>query len=818
MPSQPHSEPRRYPRPSEIVALEIEIARVTGRIRHKSLVRDVASMLLALFILNSFVCAALLFWLQPMFARMVLPLLGGSPAVWITALVFYQATLLAGYAYAHGSLQLLGIRRQAWLHIVFLVLPFSFLPILVPADAVPPSDRNPTFWLLGLLGVGVGMPFFVLATSSPILQRWFSATSHGSASDPYLLYAASNAGSVIALLAYPFMIEPLLTLQEQSWWWSRGYAVAATLSVVCAIIALCHSGAETQRNRTLGPPIPTPGSTETITEPTSVNPRSAFLSLNAMHEPRPDWWQRGFWLLLAFIPCSLMLSTTTFVTTDLASVPLLWITPLTLYLLSFILVFSRIRMLPHAWMARVFPVFACAMTIILTTRSAEPLVLIMGINFIAFFLAAMVCHHGLAATRPPPRYLTEFYLFLSIGGVLGGIFNALIAPFVFTQVAEYPIGLTMACVFGLLGADRARYRAITTADFIIPVGLACLASALLLGLRQGQIELPETNAFLRALLLGIPTALCFLAVRRPVRFGLGLGAILLVGYWSDSGEGRVVHAERSFYGVHRVTTDQEQRFYRLLHGNTFHGMQNRDPALRNEPLAYYHRHGPVGQVFEAIQHFPNNRIAVVGLGVGSLAAYARADEHWDFYEIDPAVERIARDTNYFSFLRNSAGAINVILGDARLSLQNAPDAAYGLIILDAYSSDAVPVHLLTREAIQLYRDKLAAGGFLAFHISNVHLALAPLVANLAHDAGLVHRVQEDAFVSPSEFSDGRFPSQWLLMAETEDALAPLPLDLRWEQIPRQDKVRIWTDDYSSLIDILHWRLTSVPNWLPGHYR
>jgi spermidine synthase len=782
-------------------------------------------MLLALFILNSFVCAALLFWLQPMFARMVLPLLGGSPAVWITALLFYQAALLAGYTYAHGSLQLLGIRRQAWLHIGLLAVPFLFLPILVPADAVPPSERNPTLWLLGLLGMGVGMPFFVIATSSPILQRWFSATSHGSAADPYLLYAASNAGSVIALLAYPFWIEPMLTLEEQSRWWSRGYALAAALSVTCAIVALYHTGARTHRNRTTnhtespGPPTLAPGSTQRMTEETYRDRDGALLEeFNALNVPRPDWWQRGFWLLLAFIPCSLMLSTTTFVTTDLASVPLLWIIPLTLYLLSFILVFSRVRLLPHSWMARVLPVFACAMTIILTTRSTEPLVLIMGISFIAFFLVAMVCHHGLAATRPPSRFLTEFYLCLSIGGVLGGVFNALISPFVFTQVAEYPIGLTLACVFGLLGTERARYQAIHRADFAIPVAIGCLASLLLLALRQGQFELPETQAFLRALLLGIPTALCFLAVRRPVRFGLGLGAILLVGYWSDSGEGRVLHAERSFYGVHRVTTDQEQRFYRLLHGNTFHGMQSRDPAQRDEPLAYYHRHGPVGQLFEAIQQFPNNRIAVVGLGIGSLAAYAHPDEHWDFYEIDPAVERIARDTNYFSFLQDSAGAINVILGDARLSLQSAPDAAYGLIILDAYSSDAVPVHLLTREAIQLYRDKLAPGGLLAFHISNVHLALAPLVANLAHDAGLVHRVREDAFVSPSEFSDGRFPSQWLLMAETEDALAPLPLDLRWEQIPRQDKIRIWTDNYSSLLDLLHWRPTSLPNWLPGHYR
>jgi hypothetical protein len=431
----------------------------------------------------------------------------------------------------------------------------------------------------------------------------------------------------------------------------------------------------------------------------------------------------------------------------------------------------------------------------------------------------MACHHSLAATRPHPQYLTEFYLFLSIGGLLGGVFNALVAPFVFTQVAEFPIALTFACVFGLLGNHPARYQAVNRADFVIPIAIGCLTALLLLAShRTFQIEQPETKALIRTLLLGIPTVLCFLASRHPVRFGLGLGAILLVGYGSDSGAGRVVYAERSFYGVHRVTTDREQRFYRLLHGNTFHGMQSRDPEQREEPLAYYHRNGPIGQVFDAIPRVPNDRIAMVGLGVGSLAAYGRPNERWDFYEIDPAVVRIARNPRFFTFLEDSAASIEVILGDARLQLQNAPDAAYRLIVLDAYSSDAIPVHLLTREALQLYRQKLAPGGLLAFHISNVHLDLAPVAAQLAWDAGWVHRLRDDPFASPREFAEGLFPSRWLLMAETETALASLQYDLRWEQIPPSDTLRVWTDNHSSLIDILHWRPATLPNWLPSHYR
>jgi spermidine synthase len=800
--------------------LPVAMRGLKGRIRRT--VDPAQGMLLALFILNSFVCAALLFWLQPMFARMVLPLLGGSPSVWITAMMFYQAALLAGYAYAHGTLKLLGVRRQAWLHLGLLIVPFLFLPIVVPQGWTPPAEADPRLWLIGLLALAIGVPFFVLSTSSPVLQRWFSTTSHGTAPDPYVLYAASNAGSVLALLSYPLWLEPNLTLDQQSQWWSRGYALAVGFSVLCAVVAIRHS-TRAAAPIPAGEQMPTtpPGNPEVrpLSGACSRHVESSGLEPSGPEGVQPTWRLRGLWLLLAFIPCSLMLSTTTFVTTDLASVPLLWIIPLTLYLVSFILVFSRLQLVPQRFTLRAFAIFACAMTIVLTTRSTEPLILIMPISLLTFFLAAMACHHGLAATRPAPQYLTEFYLCLSVGGLLGGIFNALIAPWLFTQIAELPIGLTLACVFGLLGTDRARYLAIQRADFLVPVGIGCLAALFLLGTQPFlQTEQPETRALIRALLLGIPMVLCFLASRRPVRFGLGLGAILLVGYWSDVGAGRVIYAERSFYGVHRVTVDREGRFHRLLHGHTFHGLQSLDPAGRGDPLAYYHRNGPIGHVFAANPRFNNDRIAVVGLGVGSLAAYGRPPEHWDFYEIDPAVERIARDTRLFTFLQNSAASIDVILGDARLSLQKAPDHAYGLIVLDAYSSDAIPVHLLTREAVQLYRSKLAPGGLLAFHISNLHLDLAPVIAALARDAGWLHRLRDDVFASQKEIAEGVLPSRWMLMAESEQGFASLQNDLRWEQVPAAETTRVWTDSHSSLMEVLHWRPTLLPHWLPGHYR
>jgi spermidine synthase len=752
-------------------------------------------MLLALFFFTSFVCAALLFWLQPMFARMVLPMLGGAPAVWTTALVFYQAALLAGYAYAHGSLRVLGVRRQARLHLLVLGVPLLFLPIAVPAGWLPPAESNPVPWLLGLLCLGVGVPFLVLATSSPVLQRWLSTTSHEAARDPYWLYAASNAGSVLALLSYPLFIEPNLTLDQQRWWWSWGYVLAGVLTAACALAAMRGF-----RRAAEFPP-----------ELTAADGPPAV--------PRPTWRTRGFWLLLSLIPCSLMLGTTTFITTDLASVPLLWVIPLTLYLLSFILVFSRVQLVPRGLTDRTLPVFACGMAVVLATRSTEPMALILPLSLGAFFTAAMACHGRLADTRPPPRHLTEFYLWLAAGGLLGGVFNALVAPFLFTRVAEFPLALTLACGLGLLGADRARYRAINAGDLWVPAGIGCLAWLLLQATRYGfESEDFEAKALMRALLFGIPTVLCFMTSRRPARFGLALGALLLVGHWSEGGEGRVVYAERSFFGVHRITTDREERFFRLLHGNTFHGLQSRDPERRGEPLAYYHRRGPMGQVFAAMPRSPGDRIALVGLGIGSLAAYAQPAEVWHCYEIDPAVERIARDTRFFTHLQDSAAHLEVILGDARLSLLQAPDHTYRLIVLDAYGSDAIPVHLLTREALQLYRDKLTPGGLLAFHISNVHLDLAPVLADLARDAGWQHRLHDDAFVAPREVADGRFPSKWLLMAETEAGFGLLLHDLRWEQLPDTGGQRVWTDNYSSLFRVLQRRPVSWPSWLPGQPR
>ncbi len=692
-------------------------------------------------------------------------------------MVFYQATLLAGYAYAHWTFQRLGVRRQAWLHLGILALPFLVFPVAVPEGWLPPTETNPLPWLIMLLLFGVGLPFFAVATSSPVLQRWYSVTAHPSAHDPYFLYAASNLGSVLALLSYPLLIEPNFTLENQSRLWSRGYTLAFLLTALCALTAL----------RRTGNPAPAAATAE-----------------EKSREPPPAWPRRALWLALAAVPCSLMLGVTTFLTTDLASIPLLWVIPLALYLLSFILVFSRKQLLPLALTRRLLPLAAVAMILIFASGATEPLPVIMVVSLAAFFIAAMACHGELAATRPAARHLTVFYLCLSLGGFLGGAFNALLAPFLFNSVAEYPLAFTLACLLGLAGATSLRSLALRPADWLIPAGIGLLAVALF---RAGEAwsETRETEAALRGLLAGAPALLCFLCSRRPLRFSLAVGAVLVAGHTASRDHGQVLHAERSFFGIHRITTDADERYFRLVHGNTFHGKQSRDPARRGEPLAYYHRTGPMGQVFDSIDSFPENRIAMIGLGTGALAAYGRPGEQWRFYEIDPAVARIARDTRHFTYLEDSAADIEIILGDARIMLKQSPDRHYGLIVLDAYSSDAIPVHLLTRESLRLYLDKLAPGGLLAFHISNRHLDLPPLLAALADYAGLYHLFQNDTDLDPEEAAGGKLPSQWVIMAKEEVVLDPFRRDPRWQHLQPDAPPRVWTDSYSSLFEVFRWR-------------
>lgn len=716
-----------------------------------------------LFAGTIFVGAALLFIIEPLFARMILPLLGGSPAVWNTAIVFYQTVLLAGYAYVHFTTRWLSPRRQACAHIVVLLLPLVVLPIAIPGHWTPPTQSNPIPWLLGMMTVAIGLPFFVVATTSPLLQKWFSKTTHPHAGDPYFLYAASNLGSMIGLLSYPFVLEPWLRLKDQSWFWTIGYGGLVALTAACAWRVRSN-----------------------VQPPAEVNARAALSNKRRLR-----------WVLLAAVPSSLMLGVTTHLSTDIAAVPLLWVVPLAVYLVSFILVFARRPVMPHRWMVRALPWVVLPLVVLLCTRTARPLALVMSWHVVALFVVAMVCHGELAKDRPAPEHLTEFYLWLSLGGVLGGAFNALIAPVVFSWVVEYPLALAAGCALapGSNAGDR-RQRLL---DLMLPLAVGVLAANLALLLQSAGVT---SATWLVTLKVAVPVVIALAFVRRPVRFGLTVGVVLLVNAWLPGERQRLLHLERSFFGIHRVMMDATGQRIRLLHGMVVHGVQSLVEGESRLPLSYYHPRGPIGQVFAALP--APRRVGVVGLGAGSLAAYAQPQQQWKYYEIDPAVANIARNTNYFTYLAECRAPLEIVLGDARLTL-GAAQEKYDLLILDAYSSDSVPLHLITREALRVYVDHLTTNGCLAFHISNRYLNLKPIIANLAEDAKLVCLVQSETTIPEADRLKGRQTSTWAVLARAEPDLGPLLTDDRWQRTGLYPFKPLWTDDFASLFSVLRWR-------------
>ena len=716
----------------------------------------------AVFAGTLFLSAALLFCVQPMIARMLLPLLGGAPSVWNACMVFFQALLLAGYLYAHASLRWLGERRQSLLHLALLLAPLPFLPLAVDASAVRAwaGDPDPTLPLLAFLLATVGVPFFVLSASAPLLQRWFFTTT--GARDPYFLYAASNAGSMLALLAYPVVLEPLVGLRRQAVLWAWSYGVFVVIMAGCALFTAARA---------------TP--------------------VAEAAEPAPPlaWHRRLRWLALAFVPSSLLLGVTTHISTDVAAMPLFWVVPLAVYLGTFVLVFARRPLVSHLLMVRLLPFLATMTAVVLVSDIADPLWAMVGIHLATFACAAMVCHGELAADRPRAAHLTEFYLWLALGGVLGGLFNTLVAPLVFGGVAEYPLALVLA----LLCRPGAR-----GGDWVVPVVLGGATAAIVVLAVLGGMP-PK----LGPLLFALPFLLNYvLAARRPVRFALGLGAILLAATLHPGRLGEPLSRTRNFFGVLTVTRDPGGEFVQIVHGRTVHGRQSTRPEGRRVPLAYYHPSGPAGDVFTALAaSVPAARVAVIGLGAGALAAYARPGQTWTFYEINPAVVRVATDPHLFTFLTDAFGEkpYTVVVGDARLRLAEAPPAAYDLLVLDAFSSDAIPAHLLTREAVALYESRLRPGGVIAAHVSNRFLDLAPVLAAVGQANGLVALVRNDRVVPADLLAAGKTPSTWVAL--TRPALPNDELKRRspnWTRLATPSGARVWTDDYADLIGALEW--------------
>ena len=723
--------------------------------------------MLPVFASTLFLSAGLMFLVEPMVAKMVLPRLGGAAAVWSTCLVFFQTMLLLGYAYAHLSTRLLPRWAQVILHVcVLLPLSAAVLPLALGAGT-PPAEQSPILWLLLRLTLACGAPVFVISATAPLLQHWFAYADHKGPQDPYFLYAVSNSGSLLALLAYPLIVEPELPLDLQATLWSVGFGLLSLGIVSCAAITLSH-------NR--------PSVSVMVSEPrTPVSARD-----------------RIMWMVLAFIPSSLLLGVTEHITVDITSAPLLWVVPLTLYLLTFIFAFARRPPLPHAIMGRALPIMLIPMAISGGTMGSSLFKL--ALNLGCFFVIAMVCHGELAKRRPPAAQLTEFYFFLSFGGVLGGVFNALVAPLIFQDVWEYPLALVAACLVKPRTPEDEQRNVLR--DIALPLMLLAvvlLSRSFLLGTPDSKVGL-LSMAFVYVL----PGLALLNFSRRRWRFSFAVALLLFVPLPQAI---KQIASERSFFGVYRIdlVSDEHTQALALMNGTTLHGVKSLLPDEARLPMAYYSKEGPFGRFFNALPQGSVRRVAVVGLGTGELACYAKEGQDWTFYEIDPVVARIARDPRYFQFLSNCGSDSHVVLGDARVTIGNAPDSAYDVLIIDAFSSDSVPVHLLTREALALYLRKLAPGGRVLFHISSRTLNLAPVIAALAADAGVPARVLSDS--PPAETPLWRrSPALVVAVAGRGGDLGYLTTEDGWKELPPAKPQFLWTDQRADLLRVINFGL------------
>jgi protein-L-isoaspartate O-methyltransferase len=604
-----------------------------------------------------------------------------------------------------------------------------------------------------------------------MLQAWFADTGHASAKDPYFLYAASNLGSMIALLGYPVVVEPFFPLAEQTFAWAAGYALLMLLTAACAVL-LWRSPGGTGASE--ADPCPQLGTA-------------------------PTFGQRLWWLALSFVPSSLLLGVTMHISTDVAAVPLLWVLPLTLYLLTFVLVFARRKLLPHGWMVRIQPFLVLPLAAVFFQNIHQWPWVMLALHLATFFVTAMVCHGELAARRPPARWLTEYYIWMSVGGVLGGMFNALVAPNLFPTVIEYPLVIAAACMLRPRGGTRLQTSRARWLDFAFPAALAAAMGSVAMGLRLANVS---QSGLTTCMVLGTAAWVAFTFQERPLRFGMGVLAVLVVGVLY-SAQPHLRAVDRNFFGVVRVRYSPTLDAHVLLHGSTNHGVQYCNPKRSMQPLAYYYPTGPLGQIFADMPAPDKKReIGVIGLGTGSIATYARSTQHITYYEIDPAICRIAWDRRYFTFLRDCRAPVDVVLGDARLSLAHAPPRHFDVLIVDAFSSDAIPLHLITREALQLYLDKLADDGILVLHVSNRYLDLAPVLGKLAEDAGATLRIRQDTAVTVEEFRNGKIPSSWAVMARRPQWLGKLAHDPRWKPIPARRETPLWTDDFSNILAVL----------------
>ena len=724
-------------------------------------------LLLRVFAGAIFLSAALLFAVQPMFTKMVIPKLGGSPSVWSVAMVFFQAVLLAGYAYAHLLTSYLPGKRSVVVHLVVMAAALFFLPLAIaPWWGRPPADATAALWLIGLFAVSIGLPFFALSANGPLLQAWFARTDHPAAANPYFLYAASNIGSFLALVSYPFLVEPFSRLGQQT--------VAWTVLFVALIVLIAWCGWLMLR-------APLPAVTTTAQTPSAP----------------PTWRDAAIWIVLAAVPSALLISVTSYISTDIAAAPFMWVIPLALYLMTFVIVFSTRPILPHSWMVAIEPVFIVALVGVMVFEIRKYPLWLLVLNVVAFFVIALVCHGELSRRRPAARHLTAFYMWMSTGGVIGGIFAGLIAPNIFTWVAEYPalIVLAILCRPGLAMPTDTKTRLLWLA------AAAVVAVAAYPGLTERYVT--DENVFNWT--IGAMLVIAGLVSREPLPFAAVIAVAFIIGHaYKPDAEQR--ETMRSFFGVHKITETTDGQYRVFLHGTTIHGAERlRDDAgnpITDKPpmITYYHPNSPMGVTVKAVRARVNGpiKVAVVGLGTGTFACHAEPGDSFTFYEIDASVQKMARDPNHFSYISRCAPNVPIVLGDARLTLAEAKDK-YDLIVLDAFTSDAIPIHLMTREAMAIYLNALAPHGIVLMHISNRHMELATVVAGIAHVNGLASRVNNRGSRDGEDDAKYIFTSTVVISAREEADFGTLLEDQDWTPIEPPAGQRIWTDDYSNVI-------------------
>jgi hypothetical protein len=709
--------------------------------------------MIILFTLTSVMTAALLFLVQPMVARMVLPAFGGSPQVWTTAMLFFQTALLAGYGYTHLATNLLSRKMQLWVHFVVLAIPLILLPIEL---TVAPSGKGgvyPSLELLLALALGVAVPFVVVATSGPLVQRWFSWSAHPRANDPYFLYAAGNIGSIGGLLLYPFVVEPGLSVVEQSRWWMYGYWLAFSLLVVCGMVVLRGLN-EVEDSSQLAPTTPT----------TPVT-----------------WFRIGYWMLLAFVPSSLMLGITAHLSTDVASMPMLWVLPLVAYLLTFTIAFSKMGGQALRLAALLAPAVAVAsLTMGVKTFGTNVAI---GTQVLLMMVGGLIGHGKLAEDRPDPTQLTKFYFILSVGGALGGVFNGLIAPLIFPHVLEY--GLAVAGMLALVTCWKEMvYGSSKWSSYVwIPLGLVLFFIPIATVIQKYKFSsLPTWGIAVMTLVLIIPL---FFSIRKSAVICFGVLIASLVPPLGETWTAESI--KRTFFGVHRVT--KTDNYLSLVHGTTTHGRQDMaSPESRSQPTTYYHTDQPLGDLVKLLPD--KSHIGVVGLGAGTIAAYGLPNRSVTFHEIDPAVVQIAENEFcYVKDARERGATIEIVMGDGRLTLASKSNV-YDLLAIDAFSSDAIPVHLLTIEAIQVYLNAIKHDGVIGVHISNRYLALAPVLAGTASQLKLSMLKRDGTTVAGKSEA-----SEWVVVSRDPARIESLKKS-GWKELPTEQV--IWTDQRSSL--------------------